>query len=83
MLGPECIESPGAHVDAIDTTGAGDVFCGVLTAARAAAAPWRVALAAAVRTAAIAVTRPRRLRLVSERRGNRHDPCRGIREGNS
>ena len=57
MVGSECIEVPAPRVDAIDTTGAGDVFCGVLTAARAAGAPWRVALAAAARAAAIAVTR--------------------------
>jgi ribokinase len=57
LLGLEHIELPARQVDAIDTTGAGDVFCGVLAALRAGGAPWRVALAAAVEAAAIAVTR--------------------------
>jgi ribokinase len=57
MIGSECMDVPAPKVAAIDTTGAGDVFCGVLTAARAGGAPWRVALAAAAEAAAIAVTR--------------------------
>jgi len=57
MVGSDCIEVPAPKVAAIDTTGAGDVFCGVLTASWAVGAPWRVALAAAAEAAAIAVTR--------------------------
>ena len=58
MIGSERIEIEAPRVAATDTTGAGDVFCGTLTAARAQGAPWRAALAAAVETAAITVTRP-------------------------
>ena len=49
------VEAP--HVKAIDTTGAGDVFCGVLTALRLQGLPWRRALAVATGAAAICVTR--------------------------
>jgi ribokinase len=45
------------RVIAIDTVGAGDVFCGVLTAAKALGRSWREALAAAVDAASISVTR--------------------------
>jgi ribokinase len=45
------------QVIAIDTVGAGDVFCGVLTAAKALGRSWRDALAAAVDAASISVTR--------------------------
>ncbi len=45
---------PGA---AVDTVGAGDVFCGTLVAARAKGLPWVEALGAATRAAAICVTR--------------------------
>jgi ribokinase len=44
-------------VEAIDTVGAGDVFCGTLIAARAGGRNWDEALKAAVAAAAIAVTR--------------------------
>lgn len=57
MVGSECLDVAAPKVASIDTTGAGDVFCGVLTAARAEGAPWRGALAAAAEAAAIAVTR--------------------------
>jgi ribokinase len=57
MLGSDALEVPAPQVAAIDTTGAGDVFCGVLTAARADGASWSAALAAAAQAAAIAVTR--------------------------
>jgi len=50
------VEAP--HVKAIDTTGAGDVFCGVLTALHLQGLPWRKALAAAAGAAAVCVTRP-------------------------
>jgi ribokinase len=45
-------------VEAIDTVGAGDVFCGTLVAARAAGAEWPDALRRAAAAAAICVTRP-------------------------
>jgi ribokinase len=45
------------QVIAIDTVGAGDVFCGVLTAAKALGRDWRDALAAATKAASISVTR--------------------------
>jgi ribokinase len=45
------------RVIAIDTVGAGDVFCGVLIAANALGRGWREALAAAVDAASISVTR--------------------------
>ena len=46
-----------SEVDAIDTVGAGDVFCGTLIAARAGGRNWDEALKAAVAAAAISVTR--------------------------
>ncbi len=45
------------HVVAIDTVGAGDVFCGVVIAARALGRNWRDALAAATEAASLSVTR--------------------------
>jgi len=45
------------QVIAIDTVGAGDVFCGVLVAAKALGRHWRGALAAATEAASISVTR--------------------------
>jgi len=45
------------QVLAIDTVGAGDVFCGVLVAAKALGRNWRDALAAATEAASISVTR--------------------------
>jgi ribokinase len=45
------------QVMAIDAVGAGDVFCGVLTAAKALGRNWRDALAAAAEAASISVTR--------------------------
>jgi ribokinase len=45
------------RVIAIDAVGAGDVFCGVLIAARALGRDWRDALAAATEAASISVTR--------------------------
>lgn len=42
---------------AVDTTGAGDVFCGALVAARAAGRAWRQALVVAAEAAAICVAR--------------------------
>src|SRR5580704_2828388 len=45
------------QVIAVDAVGAGDVFCGVLSAANALGRSWREALAAAVDAASISVTR--------------------------
>ncbi len=53
----ETLRTTAPQVTAIDTTGAGDVFCGTLVAARAAGRPWGEALFVAVRAAAICVTR--------------------------
>jgi ribokinase len=50
-----CVPAP--QVNAIDTVGAGDVFCGVLVAANALGRNWKDALAAAVEAASISVTR--------------------------
>ena len=52
---PACERAP--RVAAVDTVGAGDVFCGTLVAARAKGLPWVEALGAATRAAAICVTR--------------------------
>jgi ribokinase len=48
---------PAPPVIAIDTVGAGDVFCGVLIAANGLGRDWRDALAAAAEAASISVTR--------------------------
>jgi ribokinase len=48
---------PAPEVKAVDTTGAGDVFCGVLAAALAAALDWQTALRWAVAAASLSVTR--------------------------
>jgi ribokinase len=48
---------PAPQVIAIDAVGAGDVFCGVLIAAKALGRNWRNALAAATEAASISVTR--------------------------
>jgi ribokinase len=45
------------QVIAIDTVGAGDVFCGVLVAAKALGRDWKEALTAATEAASISVTR--------------------------
>ncbi len=50
-----CVAAP--HVIAIDTVGAGDVFCGVLIAAKALGRDWKGAVAAAAEAASISVTR--------------------------
>jgi ribokinase len=55
----EGVERFGAEaVDAIDTTGAGDVFCGVLAASIALAQPLDRAIGSGVRAATLSVTRP-------------------------
>jgi ribokinase len=53
----EAFRVAAPKVLAIDTVGAGDVFCGVLIAANVLGRNWRDALAAAVEAASISVTR--------------------------
>jgi ribokinase len=50
-----CVPAP--QVIAIDTVGAGDVFCGVLVAANVLGRSWKEALTAAAEAASISVTR--------------------------
>jgi ribokinase len=58
LIGPNrMIEARAPRVEAIDTVGAGDVFCGMLIAARVAGRDWCEALGAAVAAAAVSVTR--------------------------
>jgi len=49
---------PAFHVNAVDTTGAGDAFNGVLASALADGLPWDQAIRWAMCAAAISVTRP-------------------------
>jgi ribokinase len=51
-------EVPAEKVEPVDTTGAGDAFCGALASGLAAGRPLRAALALAVRAGTIAVTGP-------------------------
>lgn len=48
---------PAPRVEAVDTSGAGDVFCGVLAGMLATGLPLELSVQAAARAAAIAVTR--------------------------
>lgn len=57
FAGREKIDTPAPRVTAIDTVGAGDVFCGTLVACLGRNAPLRVALTIAVEAASLAVTR--------------------------
>lgn len=52
------VEIPARRVTAVDTTGAGDTFVGVLVATLAAGEPLDAALRAATAAASISVTRP-------------------------
>ncbi|ATY12639.1 ribokinase [Amycolatopsis sp. AA4] len=54
----EIVQLPGFRVSPVDTTGAGDTFCGVLAAALAEGRPLREAAERAGAAAALAVTRP-------------------------
>lgn len=51
-------EQAGFAVSVVDTTGAGDTFCGTLVAARARGLGWPAALREAAAAAALACTRP-------------------------
>jgi ribokinase len=55
--GDEMLMQPGFAVDTIDTTGAGDTFCGVLVAALAQDAPLADAMRRACAASALACTR--------------------------
>jgi ribokinase len=52
------LRAPAFPVAAVDTTGAGDCWCGVLAAALDAGAPLEKAMLRAAAAAAIACTRP-------------------------
>ncbi|TCO59821.1 ribokinase [Actinocrispum wychmicini] len=54
----EPVHVPGIPVNAVDTTGAGDTFCGVLAAALARGLPLSEAARLACAAGALAVTRP-------------------------
>jgi ribokinase len=56
--GGAAIDQPGFKVDVVDTTGAGDTFCGALVAERARGHAWPQALRFAAAAAALACTRP-------------------------
>jgi ribokinase len=58
---------PAFAVTAIDTTAAGDVFCGVLSVAMAEVLPWEKALKLSQAAAALSVQRPGALRSAPER----------------
>jgi ribokinase len=56
--GDEKLTVPAPRVEAVDTAGAGDVFCGVLAAGLALGRSLRTAMEAAVAAASESVTRP-------------------------
>jgi ribokinase len=59
VAGPEGrFDRPAPKVTAVDTTGAGDVFCGVLAAGLVQGLPLRHAIDAAQQAAALSVARP-------------------------
>jgi ribokinase len=57
LLAHEAFHSQPPRVEAVDSTGAGDVFCGALLGARAAGKSWADALEVATRAGAICVSR--------------------------
>ncbi len=57
VSGDDLFRVAAPQVVAVDTVGAGDVFCGTFVAARALGRNWRDAVAAAVEAASISVTR--------------------------
>ena len=58
VTGEDAVHFPAPVVTVVDTTGAGDCFCGVLAAALAQGLDLEVAIARAVAAASRAVTRP-------------------------
>ncbi|WP_250645993.1 PfkB family carbohydrate kinase [Propioniciclava coleopterorum] len=56
--GEEPLEIPAVCVDAVDTTAAGDTYCGVLAAALARGAGYEEAATEAAAASALTVTRP-------------------------
>ena len=56
--GQEPISVPARRVEAVDTTAAGDTYCGVLAAALARGASWEAAAEEASVASALTVTRP-------------------------
>lgn len=56
--GGEVVHVPGVRVEAVDTTGAGDTFCGTFAGELARGASLADALAYGVQAASISVTRP-------------------------
>jgi len=58
VAGSDVDSVAAVRVEPVDTTGAGDAFCGALASVLAAGRPLRAAVAAAVRAGTIAVTGP-------------------------
>jgi ribokinase len=56
-IGDRMLSQPAFKVDCIDSTGAGDTFCGVLVAALARGDEWQQALRQASAAGALACTR--------------------------
>jgi ribokinase len=57
VTGEDAVHLPAPAVTVVDTTGAGDCFCGVLAAGLAEGLDLEVAIARAVAAASLAVTR--------------------------
>jgi ribokinase len=53
----QTLRAPAPRIEAVDTVGAGDVFCGALIAGRSDGRSWSQSLRAATEAASIAVTR--------------------------
>jgi ribokinase len=57
LVGPQTLAVPAPAVEAVDTAGAGDVFCGMLVAGHALGRSFARAMAEATAAAALSVTR--------------------------